>query len=56
MLLIKPKGTSFYKVRFKSNLNFLWLSLFDQFIRLMEESITGMKDSLFDSWRNQLQE
>ena len=44
MLLIKPKDTSFYKPKFKSNLSFLRLSLFDQSIRLIEESITGMKD------------
>ena len=44
MLLIKPKDTSSYKLRLKSNLSFLRLSLFDQSILLMEESITGMKD------------
>jgi hypothetical protein len=44
MLLIKPKDTSFYKLRLKSNLSFLLLSLVDQSIRLMEESITGLKD------------
>jgi hypothetical protein len=44
MLLIKPKDTKFYKLRLKSNLSFLWLSMFDQFIQLMEESITGVKD------------
>jgi len=44
MLLIKQKDTSFYKLRLKSNLSFLRLSLFDQSIRLMEESISGMKD------------
>jgi hypothetical protein len=30
MLLIKPKDTSSYKLRLKTNLSFLWLSLFDQ--------------------------
>ena len=44
MLLIKPKDTRFHKRRLKSNLSFLRLSLFDQFIRLMKGSITGMKD------------
>jgi len=44
MLLIKPKDTSFYKLRLKSNLSFLWLSMVDQFMRLMEGSITGIKD------------
>jgi hypothetical protein len=44
MLLIKPKYIRFQKQRLKSNLSFLWLSLVDQFIRLMEGSITGMKD------------
>jgi hypothetical protein len=44
MLLIKPKDTSFYKLRLKSNLSFLRLSMVDQFIRLMEGLITGMKD------------
>ena len=44
MLLIKSKDTRFYKLRLKSNLSFLQLSMVDQSIRLMEESITGMKD------------
>ena len=43
MLLIKPKYIRFQKQRLKSNLS-LRLSLVDQFIRLMEGSITGMKD------------
>jgi hypothetical protein len=44
MLLIKPKDTRIHKRRFKSNLSFLQLSLVDQFMRLMEGSITGVKD------------
>jgi len=44
MLLIKPKGTRIHKRRLKSNLRFLRLSLVYQFMRLMEGSITGMKD------------
>jgi len=44
MLLIKPKDTRIHKRRLKSNLSFLRLSLVDQFMRLMEGSITGMKD------------
>ena len=44
MLLIKPKDTRFHKRRLKSNLRFLRLSIVDQFIRLMEGSISGMKD------------
>jgi len=44
MLLIKSKDISFYKLRLKSNLRFLRLSLFDQSIQLIEESITEMKD------------
>jgi hypothetical protein len=44
MLLIKPKDTWFHKRRLKSNLSFLRLSLVDQFMQLMEGSITGMKD------------
>jgi len=44
MLLIKPKDTRFHKRRLKSNLCFLQLFLVDQFMRLMEGSITGMKD------------
>jgi len=44
MLLIKPKDTRFHKRRLKSNLSFLRLSLVDQFMRLMEGSITEMKD------------
>jgi len=44
MLLIKLKDTRIHKQRLKSNLSFLRLSLDDQFIRLMEGSITGMKD------------
>jgi len=44
MLLIKSKDTSLYKLRLKSNLSFLWLSMFDQSIQLMKESITWMKD------------
>jgi hypothetical protein len=43
MLLIKLKDTSSYKLRLKTNLSFLRLSLFDQSIQLMEESITWMK-------------
>jgi hypothetical protein len=44
MLLIKPKDTRIHKRRLKSNLSFLQLSLVDQFMRLIEGSITGMKD------------
>jgi hypothetical protein len=44
MLLIKPKDTRIHKRRLKSNLSFLRLFLVDQFMRLMEGSITGMKD------------
>ena len=44
MLLIKPKDTRIQKRRLKSNLSFLRLSLVDQFMRLIEGSITGMKD------------
>jgi hypothetical protein len=44
MLLIKLKDTRIHKQRLKSNLSFLRLFLDDQFIRLMEGSITGMKD------------
>ena len=44
MLLIKPKNTSFYKLRLKSNLSFLRFFLVDQSIRLMKESINGLKD------------
>jgi len=44
MLLIKPKETRFHKRRLKSNLSFLRLFIVDQFMRLMEGSITGMKD------------
>jgi hypothetical protein len=44
MLLIKPKDIWFHKRRLKSNLSFLRLSLVDQFMQLMEGSITGMKD------------
>jgi hypothetical protein len=44
MLLIKPKDTRFHKRSLKSNLSFLRLSLVDQFMRLIEGSITGMKD------------
>ena len=44
MLLIKPKDTRFHKRRLKSNLSVLQLSLVDQFMRLMEGSIIGMKD------------
>jgi len=47
MLLIKPKDTRFHKRRLKSNLSFLRLSIVDEFIRLMEGSITGMK---YCSW------
>jgi len=39
----KPKDTRFHKRRLKSNLSFLRLSLVDQFMRLVEGSITGMK-------------
>ena len=42
MLLRKPKDTRFHKQRLKSNLSCLWLSIVDQFMRLMEGSITGM--------------
>jgi citrate lyase synthetase len=44
MLLIKPKDTRIHKQRLKSNLSFLRLFLVDQFMQLMEGSITGMKD------------
>jgi hypothetical protein len=44
MLLITPKDIRFHKQRLKSNLSFFWFSLVDQFMRLMEGSITGMKD------------
>jgi hypothetical protein len=44
MLLIKPKDTRFHKQRLKSNLSFLRLSIVDQFMQLMEGSITRMKD------------
>jgi len=44
MLLIKPKDTRFHKQTLKSNLNFLQLSIVDQFMRLMDGSIIGMKD------------
>jgi hypothetical protein len=44
MLVIKPKDTRIHKRRLKSNLSFLQLSLVDQFMRLMDGSITGMKD------------
>jgi len=44
MLLMKPKDTRFHKRRLKSNLSFLRLSIVDQFLRLMEGLITGMKD------------
>ena len=44
MLLIKPKDTRIHKRRLKSNLSFLRLPLVDQFMGLMEGSITGMKD------------
>jgi hypothetical protein len=44
MLLIEPKDTRIHKRRLKSNLRFLRLSLVDQFIRLIEGSITMMKD------------
>jgi len=44
MLIIKPKDTRIHKRRLKSNLSFLRLSVVDQFIRLMEGSIIGMKD------------
>jgi hypothetical protein len=44
MLLIKPKDTRIHKQRLKSNLSFLRLSLVDEFMRLMEGSIIGMKD------------
>jgi len=44
MLLIKSKDTRFHKQRLKSNLSFLWLSIVDQFMRLMEGSSTRMKD------------
>jgi hypothetical protein len=42
--IIKPKDTRFHKRRLKPNLCFLWLSIVDQFMRLMEGSSTGMKD------------
>jgi len=44
MLIIKPKDMRIHKQRLKSNLSFLRLSVVDQFMRLMEGSITGMKD------------
>jgi len=44
MLLIKPKDTRFHKQKLKSNLSFLRLSIVDQFMQLMEGSITRMKD------------
>jgi len=44
MLIIKPKDTRIHKWRLNSNLSFLRLSVVDQFIRLMEGSITGVKD------------
>jgi hypothetical protein len=44
MLLIKPKDTRFHKRRLKSNLSFLQLSLVDQYMRLIEGSMIGMKD------------
>ena len=44
MLLIKLKDIRFHKRRLKSNLSFLWLFLVNQLMRLMEGSITGMKD------------
>jgi len=49
MLLIKPKDTRFHKQRLRTNLSFLRLSTVDQFIRLMERSITGMKDCSWSS-------
>ena len=42
MLLIKPKDTRFQKQRLKSNLSFLWFPIVNQFMRLMEGSITGI--------------
>jgi hypothetical protein len=47
MLLIKPKDTRFHKQMLKSNLSFLRLSIVDQFMRLIEGSITGMKDCIW---------
>jgi hypothetical protein len=44
MLLMKPKDKRFHKRRLKSNLSFLRLSIVDQFLRLMEGLITGMKN------------
>jgi len=44
MLLIKPQDTRIHKRRLKSNLSFFRLSLVDQFMQLIEGSITGMKD------------
>jgi len=44
MLLIKSKDTRFHKRRLKSNLSFLQLSLVDQYMRLIEGSMIGMKD------------
>jgi hypothetical protein len=44
MLLTKPKDARFHMRRLKSKLSFLQLSLIDQFMRLMEGSIIGMKD------------
>jgi hypothetical protein len=44
MLIMKPKDTRFHKRRLKSNLSFLQLSIVDQFLRLMEGLITGMKN------------
>jgi hypothetical protein len=42
--VVKLINQSLHKQRLKSNLSFLWLSIVDQFMRLMEGSITGMKD------------
>jgi len=44
MLLIKPTDTRIHKRRLKSNLSFLRLSLNDHFMRLMEGSITVIKN------------
>ena len=44
MLLIKPKDTRFHKRRLKFILSFLQLFIVDQFMRLIEWSIIGMKD------------
>jgi len=44
MILIKSKDTRFQKRRLNSNIKVLRLSIVNQFMRLMEGSIIGMKD------------